>query len=92
MPNYLEYNRPVPASLSNSTRVSNGITFGDRSPLIKPRKAQKREGHLTVKVIRDGQQVIEKRISKAAACVMHGLWNRIPVKARKPKLQPVLAV
>jgi hypothetical protein len=83
MPNASEYYRPTPYSLDNGVRVSNGVMFGDRSPLIKTRTAQKRKGHLKVTVIRDGEAIDQKRISKATACVIHGLWNRKPIKARK---------
>lgn len=91
--NYLEYNRPTPYSTDNGVRVTSGVTFGDRNPLIKPRRAQKRKGHLTTRVVKpDGTIVKGKRISKATACVHLGLWKREPIKVKKPKMQPVQTV
>jgi hypothetical protein len=83
MLNYLEYNRPTPASLSNSVRVSSGGFFRNSKP--RPaRKAQKRKGHLSVAIVRNGEVVGGKRISKKTACTHLGLWNSPKVINHKP--------
>ena len=71
--NYLEYNRPVPYSTSNSQRVSSGGFFGNTKPR-QARKPQKRKGSLAIAVVRNGEVIKAKKISKKAACEHLGLW------------------
>jgi hypothetical protein len=83
MPNYLEYNRPIPYSLNNSERVGAGVVSDGRRFI--GRKPQKRKGHLAIVVLNnEGEVKRAKRISKSKACVHLGLWNRPKVINHKP--------